>query len=355
MRTDLFDYDLPRELVAQHPSSRRDLSRLLVLHRRTGHTEHRVFRDMVEYVRPGDVLVVNNTRVVQARLYGKRSTGGTVEVLLIRPSRERGEPTWECMIRCRGKLRDGEPVRFRADLSATILGRDRNGTPLVELHAEGDLGAILREIGRPPLPPYIKRPKAEDPYAAEDAERYQTVYAEEPGAVAAPTAGLHFTEELLAAIRGKGCTVAAVTLHVGPGTFKPVRSEQVEDHSVDPEYYVVSDEVAAAVNRAERVIAVGTTTTRVLETLARGEGGQTGMSAPPERSRAGEGWTDLFIHPPFEFRAVDALVTNFHLPRSSLLMLVSAFAGREPVLAAYEEAKKRHYRFYSYGDAMLLV
>ncbi|MFO7897707.1 MAG: S-adenosylmethionine:tRNA ribosyltransferase-isomerase, partial [Planctomycetota bacterium] len=196
------------------------------------------------------------------------------------------------------------------------------------------------------------RPKGEDPDAAEDAERYQTVYAEEPGAVAAPTAGLHFTEELLEAIRRKGCEVAAITLHVGPGTFKPVRSERVEDHSVDPEYYVVSDEVAGAVNRAERVIAVGTTTTRVLETLARGRGDASGS---PGRIRPGEGWTDLFVHPPFEFRAIDALITNFHLPRSSLLMLVGAFAGRERVLAAYEEAKDREYRFYSYGDAMLLL
>ncbi len=349
MRTDLFDYDLPGESIAQHPAQRRDRSRLLVLHRQSGRIEHRVFHHVVEYLEPGDVLAVNDTRVVKARLYGTRGTGGWVELLLIRPSREQGEPVWEAMIRCRGKLRDGESVALGDGLSATILGREGDGASLVELHFEGDLDDLLARTGRAPLPPYIKRPREDDRYAAEDAERYQTVYAEKPGAVAAPTAGLHFTEQTLEAVRDRGCRIAAITLHVGPGTFKPVRAERIEEHSVDAEYYELTEDVADVLNDAKRVVAVGTTTTRVLETRARARPGQS------ERVLPGRGWTDLYIYPPFEFRAVDALITNFHLPRSSLLMLVSAFAGRERVLAAYEEAKDRGYRFYSYGDAMLLL
>jgi len=350
MRAALFDYDLPKKFIAQHPAATRDESRLLVLHRSDGRTEHRAFHDLTEYVRPGDLLVVNDTRVIRARIEGRRTTGGAVEVLLVRRSAEQGRATaagevWEAMIRCRGRLEDGEDVAFSDDLSARVLGRNDKGTSLVELSCDGDLGHVLDRIGRAPLPPYIKRPKGRDPCAEEDAERYQTVYAQVPGAVAAPTAGLHFTPELLGRIKTKGAAVAAVTLHVGPGTFKPVRTENVEDHSVDPEHYAAGPETADAVNAARRVIAVGTTTCRVLETLADEEG----------RVRSGEGWADLFIHPPFEFKVVDALITNFHLPRSSLLMLVSAFAGREQILAAYEEAKQQDYRFYSYGDAMLIL
>ncbi len=364
MKTALFDYELPKKFIAQHPAKKRDQSRLMVLHRATGRTEHRLFRHLPAYLGPGDVLVVNDTRVVRARLYGRRATGGTVEALLVRASAGQGRATgggevWEAMLNARGRLRDGETIAFADDLSATLLGRDEKGTSLLELHCRGEVRAVLDRIGRAPLPPYIKRPRRDDPHADEDVERYQTVYAREPGAVAAPTAGLHFSPELLAAVRTTGCATAAVTLHVGPGTFKPVTAEHIEQHAVDPEYYVCSQDTADAVNRAERVIAVGTTTCRVLETLARG---QTGMSAPPGRVSvppkkitSGEGWTDLFIHPPYEFKVVDCLLTNFHLPRSSLLMLVSALAGRERILAAYEEAKRQQYRFYSYGDAMLIL
>ncbi len=346
MKTELFDYDLPREFIAQHPAERRDESRLLVLSRESGATDLRTFADLPEYVRLGDVLVVNDTRVVRARLTGRRGTGGTVEVLLIRPARgAAGQNVWEAMLNCRGRLQDGEEIVFSDDLACTLLGRNEEGTSLVEVRCDGDVNAALNRVGRAPLPPYIKRAKLADPHAAEDAERYQTVYANAPGAVAAPTAGLHFTPELLARIEASGCEIAPVTLHVGPGTFKPVRAENVEDHHVDPEYYAVSEATAAAVNRAKRVIAVGTTSCRVLETLTSTDG----------NIAAGEGWTGLFIHPPYQFRTVDCLITNFHLPKSSLLMLVSAFATREMILAAYDEAKRLRCRFYSYGDAMLIL
>jgi S-adenosylmethionine:tRNA ribosyltransferase-isomerase len=351
MKTALFDYDLPRELIAQHPAEQRDRSRLLVLDRATGDLEHGIFADLPGHVGAGDVLVVNDTRVIPARLYGKRETGGRVAVLLVRRATEQGRAVdggevWEALLNARGRLRDGETVSFPADLTATLLGRSRGGASLVELRCQGDLRAVIERIGRAPLPPYIKRPRTGDVHAEADAERYQTIYARKPGAVAAPTAGLHFTPELLDAVVAAGCQVASVTLHVGPGTFKPVTAEEAEEHRVDAEAYVCPEETARAVNAAERVIAVGTTTTRVLETLGR---------AGRESVAAGEGWTDLFIYPRFEFKVVDALITNFHLPRSSLLMLVSAFAGRERILAAYEKAKERDYRFYSYGDAMLIL
>jgi len=345
MKTSLFDYDLPKKFIAQHPAPARDRSKLLVLDRHSGSIEHRMFRDLVEYVAPGDVLVVNNTSVLHARLHGRRATGGAVEVLLVRPVPGRAG-VWEAMLNCRGRLRDGEEVRFSDDLSATLLGRSPGGASQVEMRCDGDFDGVLGRLGRAPLPPYIKRTSERDRHAEEDAERYQTVYARHPGAVAAPTAGLHFTHELLANIRSAGCALAQITLHVGPGTFKPVRAENIEEHVVDPESYVVTQDAADAVNTAGRVIAVGTTTCRVLESLAqKGDG----------VIAAGEGLTDLFIHPPHEFRSVDRLVTNFHLPQSSLLLLVSALAGRELILSAYEEAKRNDYRFYSYGDAMLIL
>lgn len=343
MKTAQFDYELPREFIAQYPCERRDRSRLLVLRRSSGAIEHRVFADLAEYLGPGDVLVLNDTRVVPARLTGKRRSGGAVGVLLVR---DLGNGEWEAMINCRGRLRDSEEIVFSNELSALVLGKDENGRSRIRLRCSGNLTQVLSRAGCPPLPPYIKRQSGDRRFTAEDAERYQTVYARAPGAVAAPTAGLHFTQELLAAIEARGCQLAYVTLHVGPGTFKPVKVENVEDHSVDPEYYSVSAAAAGAVNQSTRVVAVGTTVCRVLETLVAAEG---------RRIEPGEGWTNLFIYPPYRFRAVDALVTNFHLPRSSLLMLVSAFAGRELILEAYEEAKRERYRFYSYGDAMLIL
>ena len=346
MKTDQFDYDLPREFIAQHPAERRDESKLLVLSRDTGTTDLRAFSDLTDYIEPGDVLVVNDTRVVRARLFGRRHTGGVVEVMLIRPARgASSEHAWEAMLNCRGRLEDGEEIVVSDNLACILLGRNEAGTSLVDVRCARDVNAELDRVGRAPLPPYIKRAKLADPFAAEDVERYQTVYAKAPGAVAAPTAGLHFTPELLRKIEELGCEIAPVTLHVGPGTFKPIHADDVEDHKVDAEYYVVSGKTAAAVNRAKRVIAVGTTSCRVLETLARSDGG--GIEA-------GEGWTGLFILPPYQFRVVDCLVTNFHLPKSSLLLLVSAFASREMILAAYEEAKRLNCRFYSYGDAMLI-
>jgi S-adenosylmethionine:tRNA ribosyltransferase-isomerase len=345
MKTSLFDYDLPSRFIAQHPSERRDQSKLLVLDRSDGSMTHRRFADLAEYLGAGDALVVNNTRVIRARLYGTRSTGGNVEMLLVRPARDGADDDWVVMLRCRGRLKDGETLVFSQTLSATLLGRDEVGASHVRLRCEGDLSAELDAIGRAPLPPYIKRHRLTDPFASDDAERYQTIYAEAPGAVAAPTAGLHFTPDLLSRIELDGCQVAPLTLHVGPGTFKPVTADTVEDHHVDEESYSVPDETAEVVSSSERVIAVGTTSCRVLETLADGAGG----------IRAGEGWTGLYIYPPHEFKVVGALVTNFHLPKSSLLMLVSAFATREMVMAAYEEAKRQDYRFYSYGDAMLIL
>jgi len=341
-----FDYDLPRELIAQHPLPQRDLSRMMVLHRASRRIEHRRFRDLPEYLEPGDLLVLNDTRVIPARLVGTRDTGGRVEILLIRPEEE----AWRAMLRSRGRLRPGEPLSLEGGaLICQFLERLPDGEALVAFDMPSEeLLARLEEVGRAPLPPYIKRPRDHDPDALADKERYQTVYARRPGAVAAPTAGLHFTERLLAALEARGIRRTTVTLHVGPGTFKPVRTERVEDHQMHSERFELPEAAARAVEEARRadrrVVAVGTTSTRVLEAV-----GRAGELSP----RAG--WTDLFIYPGFEFRLTDALVTNFHLPRSTLLMLVAAFAGREFILEAYEEAKRLRYRFYSYGDAMLIL
>ncbi len=343
MKTAQFDYDLPKEFIAQHPCEKRDSSRLLVLRRSSGAIEHRFFSDLAEYLGPGDVLVLNDTRVIPARLRGERKSGGAVDVLLVR---DLGGGKWEAMLTCRGRLCDGERITFSDELWAHVLGKDESGRSRIQLNCHGNLSDVLNRAGQPPLPPYIKRRTRNNRLAAQDAERYQTVFARIPGAIAAPTAGLHFTRELLATIEARGCRLAYVTLHVGPGTFKPVKAENIEEHAVEPERYSVSTAAADAANGAARVVAVGTTVCRVLETLA---------TASSRRIAAGEGWTNLFIYPPYRFRAGDALVTNFHLPKSSLLMLVSAFAGRERILEAYEEAKQKGYRFYSYGDAMLIL
>jgi len=341
-----FDYELPRHLIAQHPLPERDLSRLMVLHRASRRIEHRRFRDLPDYLQPGDLLVLNDTRVIPARLVGTRATGGRVELLLIRPHGD----AWRAMVKCRGRLVPGEQLSLEGGaLACRFLERLPGGEAVVAFDLEPDaLMAKLDQVGRAPLPPYIKRPKDHDPEAPADKERYQTVYARRPGAVAAPTAGLHFTERLLAALEAKGVERTTVTLHVGPGTFKPVRVERVEDHEMHAEWFEFPEAAARAIararNRGGKIVAVGTTSTRVLEAAAR-----EGHLSP----RAG--WTDLFIYPGFEFRLTDALVTNFHLPRSTLLMLVSAFAGREFILEAYEEAKRLGYRFYSYGDAMLIL
>ncbi|MEK6304367.1 MAG: tRNA preQ1(34) S-adenosylmethionine ribosyltransferase-isomerase QueA [Acidobacteriota bacterium] len=379
-----FNYDLPERLIAQEPAARRDSSRLLVVDRATGALTDSVFTELPEHLRAGDLLVLNNTRVFPARLIGRRLRvtprgatilGGRVEVFLV----SRIEPlVWETLVRPGRALLPGARVEFaRGKLSAEVLEWRESGRRVVRFEADGDFDEIVDRIGRTPLPPYIKR--AEEDRL--DAERYQTVFARERGAVAAPTAGLHFTPELLEQCAARGIETAEITLHVGYGTFQPVRVERVEDHHVEPETYSISEQAAQSINRAleehRRVIAVGTTTTRALESAAiRGlEDDGSGMTVNGALTDAGVGTaahdgapfhepltpnsnhvtTDLFIHPGFEFRVLGGLVTNFHLPQSSLLMLVSAFAGRELILKTYQHAIELEYSFYSYGDAMLLL
>lgn len=336
-----FDYTLPPELIAQRPVSPRDSSRLMVLERTTGRITHRVFNEIGEYLNPGDVLVVNDTRVIPARLRGRRvGTGGAIELLLLRPG---ADGAWEALVRPSRRLKSGTTVEVGTDAVPIEIGeRLSDGRRMVRLREGGEMLDLLHRTGEAPLPPYIRTP-GDDPAIK---AAYQTVYAREDGAVAAPTAGLHFTPELLERIRAQGVDVVTLTLHVGLGTFQPVTADDVGDHKMGKEYYTITPAAADAINaRRGRFVAVGTTTVRTLETVATFGG----------RVRAGSGWTELFIVPGFAFRAVQALVTNFHLPRTTLLMLVSAFAGREMILAAYEEAVRERYRFYSFGDAMLIV
>ena len=339
-----FDYELPPASIAQEPLPERDASRLLVLDRASGAVEHRLFRDLPDLLDPGDLVVLNRSRVIPARLLGHRAKGGEAEILLVR---DRGDGRWEAMVRPGRHLRPGQRVTIDDDLSVVIeteaLGED--GRRQVRLLSrQRDLAGALERCGHVPLPPYVRRPDR-----PEDRERYQTVYAREPGSIAAPTAGLHFTPAILERLRARGVATAEVVLHVGPGTFRPVTAPRVEDHRVLPEPYVLPPETALAVAQARarrgRVVAIGTTAVRTLEGSAAASGAVT----------AGSGETALVIVPGFRFQVVDALVTNFHLPRSSLLLLVSAFAGRERVLAAYAEAVRSGYRFYSYGDAMFVA
>ncbi|MDR1795951.1 MAG: tRNA preQ1(34) S-adenosylmethionine ribosyltransferase-isomerase QueA [Clostridiales Family XIII bacterium] len=344
MKVDLFDYELPEALIAQQPAARRDASRLLVVHRVDGRTEDRLFSDLPDYLRAGDVLVLNDSRVMKARLLGEKvGTGGRVELFLLRPC----GLLWECLARPARRLKAGDRVVFADFLSAVVQEKRDGGFVLARFDAEGDFQDALDRAGHVPLPPYIRRADG-----AQDAERYQTVYAREAGSAAAPTAGLHFTPELLGRIRGKGVETAFVTLHVGLGTFRPVQAEDVEGHRMHTEAYHVPEEAAQAVNRAKsegrRVVCVGTTSVRTLESAADSAGAGV---------RAGWGETDIFLYPggPNAFRVTDALITNFHLPKSTLLMLVSAFYDREKVLAVYAEAVRKGYRFFSYGDAMFLL
>jgi len=341
---DAFDYELPRDLIAQEPLPERDASRLMVLDRGSGAIAHRTFRDLPDLLAPGDLLVVNRSRVFPARLLGRRSGGGRAEILLVRPL---GGDDWDALVRPGRRLRVGDVVQVGDDLSVEVasgsLGVD--GGRRVRLAAQsGNVADAIRRLGHTPLPPYVERADR-----AEDRDRYQTIYAREEGSVAAPTAGLHFTAALLERLRARGIERAEVVLHVGPGTFRPVKARRVEDHRVDAEPFVVPSETVAAVRSARalgaRIVAVGTTTVRTLESAARDD----------RNVDAGARTTDSVILPGFRFRVVDALVTNFHLPRSSLLLLVSAFAGRERVLCAYAEAIRQRYRFYSYGDAMLVL
>ncbi len=346
MKLSDFDFDLPPSAIAQEPAADRDGSRLMVLERASGQLAHRTFGDLPDLLAPGDLLVVNRTRVIPARLIGRRSSGGRAELLLVR---RRSPHCWEALVKPGRRLRPGEQLHISDELAVRIetngLGPDgRRQVRLLPAAGDAADEDLLQRHGSLPLPPYIRRP-----VQARDAERYQTVFAREAGSVAAPTAGLHFTPALLARLGQRGVGVAELILHVGPGTFKPVEVEEVEDHRVEPEDFELPPETAAAIRQAQqagrRVIAVGTTTTRVIETAA-------GISTQLE---ARTGRTDLVILPGFQFRTTAGLVTNFHLPRSSLLLLVCAFANRERILSAYAEAIRVGYRFYSYGDAMLIL
>ena len=350
MKSADFDYDLPPELIAQEPAPRRDGARMLVLDRAAHTIEHRQFADLPAYLRAGDLLVVNDTRVIPARVFGRKAragTGGKVEFLLLE---ETAPGVWDALMRSRRRPKPGEQVILDEDLAvATVLEDGELGRVKVRLESERPWLEVLDRIGQTPLPPYISRKEATPARRAEDQQRYQTVYAREPGAVAAPTAGLHFTPAVLDRLAAQGVGKAAVTLHVGIGTFRPVTVENVAEHKMDFERWQVPEvtarQVAAAKSAGGRVVAVGTTSVRTLESAA----------ARPEGFGAGQGRTDLFIHPPYGFKVVDALVTNFHLPKSTLIMMISAFAGREFVLAAYREAIRERYRFYSYGDCMLIL
>ena len=335
-----YDYDLPEELIAQDPLEDRSSSRLMVLDRHTGDVEHRHFTDILEYLHPGDCLVINNTKVIPARLFGvKEDTQAKIEVLLLK---RKENDIWETLVKPGKKAKPGTKLVFGDGLlTAEVVDVVEEGNRLIQFHYDGIFEEILDQLGQMPLPPYIT-------HQLKDKNRYQTVYAKYDGSAAAPTAGLHFTKELLQKVKDMGVDIAEVTLHVGLGTFRPVKVENVLDHHMHSEFYMVSQEAADKINRAKesehRVIAVGTTSTRTLEAAADENG----------RLHETSGWTEIFIYPGYQFKVIDALITNFHLPQSTLVMLVSALAGREHVLHAYEIAVKERYRFFSFGDAMLI-
>lgn len=341
MRTEDFDFDLPEELIAQHPLEQRDHSRMLVLDKTTGAITHRHFNDILEYLRPGDVLVLNNTRVIPARLFGVKK-GGTahIEVLLLKPV-ENQPDCWEVLVRPGKRVKQGAQVDFGEGRMTGTIVEETEGGRIMQFHYDGIFNEILDELGTMPLPPYIKE-------KLEDQERYQTVYAKERGSAAAPTAGLHFTKALLEQVKAKGVEVVEVLLHVGLGTFRPVQVDDILEHKMHSEFYRITPEAAASINKAldenRRVIAVGTTSTRTLESAAK-----------DGRVVAGEGETSIFIYPGYQFQILSGLITNFHLPKSTLVMLVSALAGREHVLHAYEVAVQERYRFFSFGDAMFIA
>lgn len=334
-----FYFDLPERLIAQTPLKNRDASRLLHLDKETGEIEHRHFYDIKQYLRKGDCLVLNNSRVLPARLIGSRPTGGSVELVLLKDA---GDGCWECLSRPGRKTRPGQEIIFgNGELTATVQSVTDGGNRIVKFSFEGIFLEVLEKLGKMPLPPYIKE-------ELEDSERYQTVYSKELGSAAAPTAGLHFTEALLQEIRDMGVNVCFVTLHVGLGTFRPVKAEHIEDHEMHSELCMIPAETAKIINDTKqsggRIIAVGTTSCRTLESFAKEDG-------TVEETAA---WTNIFIYPGYKFKCIDALITNFHLPESTLIMLVSALAGRENILNAYNEAVKEEYRFFSFGDAMII-
>ncbi|ASE36251.1 tRNA preQ1(34) S-adenosylmethionine ribosyltransferase-isomerase QueA [Staphylococcus pettenkoferi] len=341
MNIEEFDYDLPESLIAQTPLKHRDQSRLLVMGRESGKTTHQHFADVIDYFKEGDTLVLNDTRVMPARLFGiKEETGAKVEMLMLTHLEDND---WEVLLKPAKRIKVGQRLSFGdGKIVAECIEELDQGGRIMRLHYEGILQERLDELGEMPLPPYIKE-RLDDP------DRYQTVYAKESGSAAAPTAGLHFTDELLEAIRAKGIRIVFITLHVGLGTFRPVSVDNIDDHEMHSEYYQISEDTAQLLNETRReggrIISVGTTTTRTLETVR----------SQHNQFVASSGWTDIFIYPGYEFKAIDGLITNFHLPKSTLVMLVSAFSTRENVLNAYREAVERQYRFFSFGDAMLII
>jgi len=373
-----FYYDLPEELIAQDPLEKRDESRFMVIHRDTGEIEHRKFHDIIEYLNPGDCLVINDTKVIPARLLGeKEETGAAIEVLLLKDASERYAELakskkniriWECLVKPGKKMKPGARVVFGKDeatgealLSAEVIDTVEEGNRIIRFEYDGIWEEVLDKLGEMPLPPYIT-------HKLQDKTRYQTVYAKNEGSAAAPTAGLHFTSELLEEIEDKGIKIARLTLHVGLGTFRPVKVEKIEDHHMHTEYYELTQEAADIINETRakggRVISVGTTSTRTLETIGTLQGLHKNESAVTsdvksdsflQEIKPASGWTNIFIYPGYEFKVVDSLITNFHLPESTLIMLVSAFYNRDDVMAAYEEAVKERYRFFSFGDAMMLL
>lgn len=340
MQTKDFDFELPEALIAQTPIEDRTASRLMVLHKNTGDIEHRIFRDITDYLQPGDCLILNNTRVIPARLFGTRASGAAVEFLLLKRISDK---RWESLVKPGKKARIGDRFTFgNGELTAEVVDYGDEGARIIEFEFEGIFENILDDLGTMPLPPYIQA-------QLEDRERYQTVFAKHPGSAAAPTAGLHFTEDLLNEIQNKGVNIGYITLHVGLGTFRPVKVDNVLEHKMHAEYYEISQETADLVNKTKasggRVITVGTTSTRTLE----------GAKTSLEKLDACSGWTDIFIYPGYRFKFIDGMITNFHLPESTLIMLVSALAGKEPVMNAYKTAVDEAYRFFSFGDAMLVI
>jgi len=342
LKVEDFDFDLPEELIAQIPLENRDSSRLMVLNRQTGDVTHEIFNDVEKHLRAGDCLVLNDTKVLPARLFGtKEETGAKVEVLLLK---QLEDDHWETLVKPAKRVKVGTEISFGdGQLKAVCTAAEEHGGRLFKFYYEGIFYEVLDQLGKMPLPPYIKE-------QLDDQDRYQTVYARERGSAAAPTAGLHFTKDLLERIKAKGVHIAFITLHVGLGTFRPVSAEDVTDHQMHAEFFRMSEETASLLNRVKkeggRIISVGTTSTRTLETIAKKNGGL---------FKPGNGWTDIFIYPGYTFQGIDGLITNFHLPKSTLIMLVSAFAGRENVLQAYETAVIERYRFFSFGDAMLII
>ena len=345
MKLSEFDYDLPEELIAQFPAQRRDYSKLLVLDKVSGAREHKHFYDIVDFLDENDVLVLNNTRVIPARLFARKSTGANIEIFLLKEVKSQH---WEVLLRPAKRVKVGDVLVISEELSVELVEKYEDGKSLVRLIYDGNIFEILDRVGKIPLPPYIERKMTDDDLAALDYERYQTVYAKNKGSVAAPTAGLHFTEEILEKLKLKGVQVCYVTLNVGLGTFKPVNAENIEDHKMDNEAFEISEETAKIVSEGmklgKRIVAVGTTSTRTLETVFQKYG----------EIKAVKDSSEMFIYPGYEFKVVDALITNFHLPKSTLIMLVSALAGKDNIFNAYANAVENKYRFYSYGDCMFI-